>query len=80
MTDPIISNLPFVNYANAYWVVGDDEAHVYSSSRRALVAVDDPEYVEWKKDRATFRVGSLADLKRFLATQGLDDGNGEHHS
>jgi hypothetical protein len=62
---PII-NLPFINFANAYWFVGDDETQVYSSKRDELVSVGDPEYDEWQADHATLRAASLDDLKKAL--------------
>lgn len=62
---PII-NLPYINWANAYWFVGEDETHVYSSKRDEVVSADDPEYVEWKTNHATLRAASLDDLKKVL--------------
>ena len=35
------------NISNWYWVIGGDQANVWSSTRAALVPVDDTDYVAW---------------------------------
>jgi hypothetical protein len=35
-------------FSNWYWIVGGDQANVYSSARVMTVPVDDPDYVAWQ--------------------------------
>lgn len=73
------TQVPYLNPANSYWIVGDDETQVYSSAKRKLVAVDDKDFLEWKKSRGPLRIASMEDLKKVFAAEGLDDGDSQHH-
>jgi hypothetical protein len=74
-----IHNIPFNNPANGYWLIGDEENLVYSSKRGELVPVTDKEYVEWKKHKAPLRAGNVEDLRKFLVTMGVCNGDREHN-
>jgi len=75
-----VRNIPFNNVNDSYWFVGDQENQVYSSKRRQMVPIADEEFVEWKKWRAVPRADNVEDLRKWLATMGVGDGDREHNS
>ncbi len=57
---------------DCYWTVGDNAAQVFSSARRALVAVGDQTYTAWLADgNAPSRIASWAELHDVIMSAGL---------
>src|SRR5690606_29704060 len=55
-----------------YWIVGEDEAEVWSSLTVAYVAADDPAYLAWLElGGIATRIGSEAELADVLQPLGL---------
>lgn len=57
------------NASDWYWIIGDDEAYVWSSKRAAAVPVNDPAYVAWSAVNGASRIPSMAELEAVMAAQ-----------
>lgn len=57
------------NISNWYWVIGGDQANVWSSTRAALVPVDDTDYVAWLTTNQPSQIGSMDELEGVFAEQ-----------
>lgn len=54
-----------------YWMVGDDEANVFSSARGIFVPVTDDAYVAWSANRSATRISSMDDVAGLLRTANI---------
>ena len=69
---PDVHNLPYINPGATFWVVGDDETHVYSSSRKQRVPRTDADFVAWLKDGGMLlHAADQKDIDKFLEDHGL---------
>jgi Domain of unknown function (DUF4376) len=59
-----------IDLANWYWIVGGDEANVWSSARAASVPASDADYVAWREvpHQATI-IASMDDLEAVFTAQ-----------
>jgi hypothetical protein len=56
--------------SNWYWIVGGDEANVWSSRRAASIPVNDPDYVAWlAAGNWPTPIATMAELEAVLAEQ-----------
>ncbi len=74
-----IHNIPFVNFEDAYWFIGEDENSVFSSKHRKRVSVGDPEFIEWSKVHAPMRTKDIDMMQALLKSLGIGDVDSEHH-
>lgn len=58
--------------ANWYWIIADDDKHVYSSARASTVAIGDKAYKTWLAlGNAPTRIASMDELKDVLIAAGV---------
>ena len=58
--------------SNWYWLVADDDKHVYSSARASTVATGDKAYKAWlAQGNAPTRIASMDELKDVLIAAGV---------
>jgi hypothetical protein len=82
MDDPeVVVNIPEAvagpidsyNPSNWYWVIGEDNENVFSSSTGKTVSVEDTDYQEWKKkNKYPSRIASWEELREVLQQQAPD--------
>ena len=60
--------------SNWYWLVADDDKHVYSSARAATVSTGDKAYKAWlAQGNAPTRIATMDELKDVLIAAGVID-------
>jgi Domain of unknown function (DUF4376) len=52
-----------------YWIIGSDEAQVWSSKRAGYVPVDDVDYVTWLPGNGATHIATMQELEQVFAAQ-----------
>ena len=58
-----------INFPDHYWIVGGDQANVWSSARAKSVPAADTAYVDWAANNTASEIASTAELYNVFAAQ-----------